>query len=38
MNEFKWIKDALSPDKKLNKFMKLIKNYNEDSNKNIFLR
>ena len=25
VNEFKWIKDTLSPDKKLNKFMNLIK-------------
>ena len=25
VNEFKWIKDTLSPDKKRNKFIKLIK-------------
>ena len=32
-NEFKWIKDPLSPDKKLNKLMNLIENYDEDSDK-----
>ena len=30
---FKWVKDTSSPDKKLNKFVKLIKNYDEDSDK-----
>ena len=38
LNSFGWIEcnsieDALSPDKKLNKFMNLPKNYDEDSNK-----
>ena len=28
VNEFKWVKDTLSPDKKLNKFIKLIKSKN----------
>ena len=37
VNEFKWVKDTLSPDKKLNKFVKLIKNYDEDSNKGYIL-
>ena len=32
-NEFKWIKDILSRDKKLNKFMNLIENYDEDNDK-----
>ena len=33
VNEFKWVKDTLSPVKKLYKFIKLIKNYDEDSDK-----
>ena len=33
VNEFKWVKDTLSPVKKLNQFIKLIKNYDEDSDK-----
>ena len=37
VNEFKWIKDKLSPDKKLNKFMNLIENYDEDSDKGYIL-
>ena len=37
VNEFKWIKDTLSPDKKLNKFIKLIRNYDEDSDKGYIL-
>ena len=31
VNEFKWIKDTLSPDKKLNKFINVINHYNEES-------
>ena len=33
VNEFKWIKDTSSPDKKLNKFTNAIENYDEDSDK-----
>ena len=37
VNEFKWVKDTSNPDKKLNKFIKHIKNYYEDSDERYIL-
>ena len=38
VNEFKWIKDTLSPDKKNYKFIMLIKIYNEESDEGYILK
>ena len=37
VNELKWVIDASSPDKKLNKFIKRIKIYEKDSDKEYIL-
>ena len=38
VNEFKWIKDTLSPDKKNYKFIMLIKIYDEESDEGYILK